>query len=319
MWPRARIGCAAPIRDLPRRLTPAARCRCAAGRTGFAQLLSAIVSQQVSVASAAAIWARLQAAGMVTPEAIRAVDESALRDLGLSRQKAAYAGALAAAEIDFAALRRMPDAEVIATLVAVRGIGIWTAEIYAMFSLGRADVFAPGDLALQESAAAAVRPGGPAEGARAAADGRSLVALAVGCGPCALGLLQACQGKGRYSMTRVLTSGRKEPASGELRSVVIFLHGYGANGADLLGLADPLSEHLPDTLFLAPDEPEACAGAPMGFQWFPIPWIDGSSQEEAEAGMVRAAEDLNAYLDSVMVDEDVLPEQVALFGFSQAR
>ena len=118
-------------------------------------------------------------------------------------------------------------------------------------------------------------------------------------------------------MTRVLTSGRKEPASGELRSVVIFLHGYGANGADLLGLADPLSEHLPDTLFLAPDAPEACAGAPMGFQWFPIPWIDGSSQEEAEAGMVRAAEDLNAYLDSVMVDEDVLPEQVALFGFSQ--
>ena len=95
-------------------------------------------------------------------------------------------------------------------------------------------------------------------------------------------------------MTRVLTSGRKEPASGELRSVVIFLHGYGANGADLLGLADPLSEHLPDTLFLAPDAPEACAGAPMGFQWFPIPWIDGSSQEEAEAGMVRAAKSISA-------------------------
>lgn len=118
-------------------------------------------------------------------------------------------------------------------------------------------------------------------------------------------------------MTRVLTSGRKEPRSGSLRSVVIFLHGYGANGADLLGLADPLGEHLPDTLFLAPDAPENCAGAPFGFQWFPIPWIDGSSQEEAEAGMARAVEDLNAYLDSVMVDEDVLPEQVALFGFSQ--
>ena len=118
-------------------------------------------------------------------------------------------------------------------------------------------------------------------------------------------------------MTRVLQAGRKEPLSGETRSAVIFLHGYGANGADLLGLADPLAEHLPDTLFIAPDAPEACAGAPMGFQWFPIPWIDGSSQEEAEAGMVRAAEDLNAYLDSVMVDEDVLPEQVALFGFSQ--
>ena len=118
-------------------------------------------------------------------------------------------------------------------------------------------------------------------------------------------------------MTRVLTSGRKEPRSGSIRSVVIFLHGYGANGADLLGLADPLGEHLPDTLFLSPDAPENCAGAPFGFQWFPIPWIDGSSQEEAEAGMARAVEDLNAYLDSVMVDEDVLPEQVALFGFSQ--
>ncbi|QFT63366.1 alpha/beta hydrolase [Roseivivax sp. THAF30] len=118
-------------------------------------------------------------------------------------------------------------------------------------------------------------------------------------------------------MTRVLQAGRKEPASGETRSVVVFLHGYGANGADLLGLADPLAEHLPDTLFLAPDAPEACAGAPFGFQWFPIPWIDGSSQEDSEAGMRAAAADLDAFLDSLMVDEDVMPEQVALFGFSQ--
>ncbi|MDV4145662.1 MULTISPECIES: alpha/beta hydrolase [Shimia] len=118
-------------------------------------------------------------------------------------------------------------------------------------------------------------------------------------------------------MTRVLTSGRKEPQSGTTRSVVIFLHGYGANGADLLGLADPLAEHLPDTLFLAPDAPESCAGVPFGFQWFPIPWIDGSSEEESERGMRAAIDDLNAYLDGVMVDEDVLPEQVVLFGFSQ--
>ncbi|MBO6868333.1 MAG: alpha/beta fold hydrolase [Pseudomonadota bacterium] len=118
-------------------------------------------------------------------------------------------------------------------------------------------------------------------------------------------------------MTRVLQAGRKEPLSGETRSAVIFLHGYGANGADLLGLADPLAEHLPDTLFIAPDAPEACAGSPMGFQWFPIPWIDGSSEEEAEAGLRAAAEDLNAFLDAVMVDEDLLPEQVVLVGFSQ--
>jgi len=118
-------------------------------------------------------------------------------------------------------------------------------------------------------------------------------------------------------MTRVLNSQRKEVVSGETRSVVVFLHGYGANGADLLGLADPLGEHLPDTLFVAPDAPEDCAGAPMGFQWFPIPWIDGSSEEEAERGMTAAVADLNAFLDALMVDEDVLPEQVVLFGFSQ--
>ena len=118
-------------------------------------------------------------------------------------------------------------------------------------------------------------------------------------------------------MTRVLNAGRKEALSGETRSAVIFLHGYGANGADLLGLADPLSEHMPDTLFISPDAPESCAGAPFGFQWFPIPWIDGSSEEESRQGLYRAAEDLNAFLDAVMVDEDLLPEQVMLLGFSQ--
>ncbi|WP_439122216.1 alpha/beta hydrolase [Marivita sp.] len=118
-------------------------------------------------------------------------------------------------------------------------------------------------------------------------------------------------------MTRVLNAERKEPVSGETRSAVVFLHGYGANGADLLGLADPLGEHLPDTLFVAPDAPEACAGAPFGFQWFPIPWIDGSSEEESMSGMASAVNDLNAFLDALMVDEDLLPEQVVLFGFSQ--
>jgi phospholipase/carboxylesterase len=118
-------------------------------------------------------------------------------------------------------------------------------------------------------------------------------------------------------MTRVLNTLRREPQSGEIRSVVIFLHGYGANGADLIGLADPLAEHLPDTLFLSPDAPEEIPGMPMGRQWFPIPWIDGSSEEESARGMAAAADDLNAFLDAVMVDEDVLPEQVVLFGFSQ--
>lgn len=119
---------------------------------GFEQVLSAIVSQQLSVAAADTIWSRLRAARLTGPRKILAADEAVLRACGLSRQKILYARALAEARIDFRALEALPDEEVIARLVAVKGIGRWTAEIYAMFSLGRADVFAPGDLALQESA-----------------------------------------------------------------------------------------------------------------------------------------------------------------------
>ncbi|MFD0908733.1 DNA-3-methyladenine glycosylase family protein [Ruegeria arenilitoris] len=119
---------------------------------GFAQLLSAIVSQQVSVASANAIWERMQQAGLTGPRKIKWATDDDLRAVGLSRQKIRYARALAEARIDYKALREAPDDEVITTLTQVPGIGVWTAEIYAMFSLGRADVIAPGDLALQEAA-----------------------------------------------------------------------------------------------------------------------------------------------------------------------
>lgn len=136
---------AAALRDtgpLPLRLRP----------DGFAQLLSAIVSQQVSVASANAIWGRMKQAGLTGPRKIGWASGDDLRAAGLSRQKIRYARALADARIDYGALREAPTDEVIATLTQVPGIGVWTAEIYAMFSLGRADVFAPGDLALQEAA-----------------------------------------------------------------------------------------------------------------------------------------------------------------------
>ena len=119
---------------------------------GFAALLSAIVSQQVSVAAARAIQGRLRAARLTGPRKIMWATEAELAACGLSRQKIRYAKALAAARIDYRALREAPTEEVVATLTEVPGIGVWTAEIYAMFSLGRADVFAPGDLALQESA-----------------------------------------------------------------------------------------------------------------------------------------------------------------------
>ncbi len=119
---------------------------------GFEQLLSAIISQQVSVAAANSIWNRMKEAGLDDPDRITATSDGDLRAAGLSRQKIRYARALADARIDYAKLRECPNEEVISTLTAVRGIGRWTAEIYAMFSLGRADVFAPGDLALREAA-----------------------------------------------------------------------------------------------------------------------------------------------------------------------
>jgi len=118
-------------------------------------------------------------------------------------------------------------------------------------------------------------------------------------------------------MMRILNSERRDSASGTAKSLVIFLHGYGANGQDLLGLAEPLAKHLPDTVFVAPDAPEKCAGGPQGFQWFPIPWIDGSSVQESTAGMDHSVADLNAYLDQVMQTEGIGPENTILFGFSQ--
>jgi len=121
-------------------------------KDGFAALLDAIVSQQISVAAAAAIWRRMKTAKLTGPRKILWASDDDLRACGLSGQKIRYARALADARIDYKALRSASSAEVIATLIEVPGIGPWTAEIYAMFSLGHADVFPPGDLALQEAA-----------------------------------------------------------------------------------------------------------------------------------------------------------------------
>ncbi|MBQ0715720.1 MAG: DNA-3-methyladenine glycosylase [Sulfitobacter litoralis] len=119
---------------------------------GFDALIGAIISQQVSVASANAMRAKMDAAGLTHEAAIIAAGEEGLRAAGLSRQKIRYALALAEAGIDYTALRDAPDAVVIDTLTAVPGVGLWTAQIYAMFSLGRADILPQGDLALQEAA-----------------------------------------------------------------------------------------------------------------------------------------------------------------------
>jgi phospholipase/carboxylesterase len=116
---------------------------------------------------------------------------------------------------------------------------------------------------------------------------------------------------------RKLVQGRRGPAPGTARQAVVFLHGYGADGADLLGLAEPMAPHLPGTVFLAPNAPERCAGNPMGYQWFPIPWLDGSSEAAAAAGMAAAMADLDAWLDGVLAAEGLPATRLALVGFSQ--
>lgn len=133
---------------------------------GFAALLDMIVSQQVSTASAAAIHGRLAAAGYDRAGEVAAATPEALAACGLSRPKIAYLRAIALAEPDYGALRTLPDDEVAAALMALKGVGRWTADLYLLSALGRRDAFPAGDLALQEAArqlfALPSRPG-PAE------------------------------------------------------------------------------------------------------------------------------------------------------------
>lgn len=119
---------------------------------GFAAVLRAVVGQQVSTASAAAIWARVEAAGLTRETAVLAAGEDGLRACGLSRPKIRYTLGIAGAGVDWAGLRDMGDAAARSALISLPGIGPWTAEIYLLSSLGRADAFPSGDLALQEAA-----------------------------------------------------------------------------------------------------------------------------------------------------------------------
>jgi DNA-3-methyladenine glycosylase II len=128
---------------------------------GFAGLARVIVGQQLSTASAAAIWGRTAALDTrFRPETILRARDAALQSAGLSRPKIRTLRALATAvsegTVDLEVLARAPDDAVREGLTQVCGIGPWTADIYLMFCLGRADVWAPGDLALQVSAGRAL-------------------------------------------------------------------------------------------------------------------------------------------------------------------
>ncbi len=121
---------------------------------GFAGLVHIIAAQQLSAASANAIIARLEAAAdPLAPETFLALDAAALKAIGLSRPKARYCGALAedllAGRMDLEALAGLDDETAIERLVEAKGIGLWSAEIYLLFALGRPDVWPADDLAVQ--------------------------------------------------------------------------------------------------------------------------------------------------------------------------
>jgi DNA-3-methyladenine glycosylase II len=122
---------------------------------GFATLLQIMVAQQISVRAAAAIWARtVEACGAaVSAERFLALDDVALRAIGLSRRKMAYGRGLAQAvtsgALDLDSLAVRPEAEAAAAISALHGFGRWSAEIYLLFALGRTDSFPGDDLAVQ--------------------------------------------------------------------------------------------------------------------------------------------------------------------------
>ena len=108
---------------------------------------------------------------------------------------------------------------------------------------------------------------------------------------------------------------RAAPASGgPARSLVIFLHGYGSNGADLIDLAPYWAAALPDTLFLAPDAPQPCDGAPYGRQWWPLTSLSHAARA---AGVRVSAPALDAYIDRQLAAHGLGEDRLALVGFSQ--
>jgi DNA-3-methyladenine glycosylase II len=127
---------------------------------GFEGLARIVVGQQLSVASASAIWTRTAAACRpFEPHILLKLDDAHLVGAGLSRAKVATLRAIAsacAAGLDLDGLGRRSDAAIHAALTGLSGIGPWTADVYIMFCIGRADAFAPGDLALQRAAQTAL-------------------------------------------------------------------------------------------------------------------------------------------------------------------
>lgn len=118
-------------------------------------------------------------------------------------------------------------------------------------------------------------------------------------------------------MMKKLRAVRRPAASGKGDSLVIFLHGYGADGDDLIGLAHHLARHLPNSSFVSPHAPEQCKINPGGYQWFPIPGMDGSSEFQTQASLATSLRSLRGFIAEEMKLAKVKSNRTILFGFSQ--
>jgi phospholipase/carboxylesterase len=115
-------------------------------------------------------------------------------------------------------------------------------------------------------------------------------------------------------MAAELDGPRLEPRSGAAKKLVVFLHGYGADGKDLIEIGRAWQQYLPDAAFVSPHAPESCAGAPMGRQWFPLTFRD---PDERWKGVNAAAPALNRFLDAELARRKLPASALALVGFSQ--
>jgi len=115
-------------------------------------------------------------------------------------------------------------------------------------------------------------------------------------------------------MAAELDGPRLEPRGGAARKLVVFLHGYGADGKDLIEIGRAWQQYLPDAAFVSPHAPEPCAGAPMGRQWFPLTFRD---PDERWKGVNAAAPALNRFLDAELARRKLPASALALVGFSQ--
>ncbi len=114
-----------------------------------------------------------------------------------------------------------------------------------------------------------------------------------------------------------LTGHSAPTPSGQPKRLVIFLHGYGSNGADLISLAPYFAQIDAKADFLSPDAPQKSPFSPGGFQWFPIPFIDGSSPEEMTRDYLKARSILNQYIDQELALRGLEEKDLVLIGFSQ--